>query len=95
MSCNSAFTHSRVRHPRRVLRLQHVRSRHRDDVVARIDEVDLAGDATRERREQVEGRAADVVERRGAPQGRVGGLVVEHQPGIGDAGAGERAHRTG
>jgi len=42
--------------------LQIARRRHADDVIAGVDEVDLAGHARRHIGQQVEGRAAEVIE---------------------------------
>src|SRR5690606_17288763 len=60
--------------------LQAGEPRHRDDVVARIDEMDLAGHRGGEVGEQVQRRVADLLERDGAAERRVLLLVVEHDP---------------
>src|ERR1700716_3589118 len=65
--------------------LERARLRHRDDVVAGIHEMNVAGDPRREIAEQVERSAADLVDRNGAPQRRVALLEVEHQPRLGNA----------
>src|SRR5258706_1661123 len=74
---------------------QIIRLRHRDDVVARIDEMDLAGDAGREVGKQIEPGAAELVEGHAAPERRVLLLEREHEPRVVDAGARERADRAG
>ena len=53
--------------------------RHGDDVVAGIDEVDVAGDAGRQIRKKVERSAADLVERDTAAQRRMALLEAEHR----------------
>src|SRR4051794_30176720 len=50
---------------------ERARARHRDDVVAAVDVMDLAGDAAREIGEEVERRAADLLDRDRALQRRV------------------------
>src|SRR5262249_12471113 len=67
--------------------------RNGDAVVAGIDEVDVAGHAGREVREQIERGAADLVERHAPAQRRVALLEGEHLARVADAGAGERADR--
>ena len=71
------------------------RPRHRDDVVAGIDEVDFAGDAAGEIRQQIQRRAAELVERDAAAERRMLLLEGEHRARIADAGAGQRADRAG
>src|SRR5438270_11109983 len=51
--------------------LERVGVRHGDDVVARVDEVNVAGDAARKVREQIERGSADLVERYAAAERRV------------------------
>src|ERR1051326_6155478 len=75
--------------------LERGRLRHRHDVITGIDVMDLAGDAARQIAEQIQRGPADLVDRDGAPQRRMAVLEIEHQPRLGDAGAGERAHRPG
>ena len=75
--------------------LQVLRPRRGDDVVAGIDVVDFAGDAARQGRQQIDRRAADLLERDGAAQRRMALLEIEHGAGIADAGAGKRAHGAG
>ncbi len=67
---------------------------HGDDVVAGIDEVDVAGHAGGQIGEEIECRAADLVEGHAAAQGRVPLLEGEHLPCLADAGAGQRADRA-
>ena len=55
-----------------VVFLQGVEARHRHDVVAGIDEVDLTGDAGGKIRKKVECRVADLFDGDGAAQRRVG-----------------------
>ena len=76
-----------------LVHLERVGMRHGDDVVAGIDEMDVAGDAGRQIRKQIERGAADLLERHAAPQRRVALLESEHLARIADAGAGERADR--
>ena len=56
---------------RRLLRFQLFRPRHRDDVVAGIDIVDLAGDAARQIRQQIERGAAELIQRHAAAERRM------------------------
>jgi len=58
--------------------------RHCDDVVAGIDEVDFAGDAGGEIREQIKPRAAEVFQRHAAVQRRMALLEGEHGAGVAD-----------
>src|SRR5262245_11174962 len=67
--------------------------RHSDDVVAGIDEVDIAGDAGGEVREQIERGTPDLVQRHAPAQWRVALLEGEHLPRVADAGTGQRADR--
>ena len=69
--------------------------RHGDDVVAGIDEVDVAGHAGREIGQQIERGTADLVERHAAAQRRMTLLEREHETRIADPGARERADRAG
>ena len=78
----------------RILGAQIIRLRHRDDVVARIDEMDLAGDAGREVAEQIEPGATELVERDTAFERRVLLLECEHVARVVDAGAREEAGRA-
>src|SRR5258707_10264178 len=64
---------------------------HGDDIVAAIDKMNLAGDAGREVREQVESGAAKLFERDAAMQRRMALLEGEHETRISDAGSRQRA----
>src|SRR6266853_1154855 len=77
------------------IRLEGVGMRHGDDVVAAIDEMDLAGDAGREVGEEVEAGAAELVEGNAAAQRRMALLEAEHVARIGDAGARKGTDRPG
>ena len=57
--------------------------------------MDLAGDARGQVGQQIQCRAADLVEGDGAAQRRVALLIGEHVTRIGDASARKRAHRAG
>ena len=57
--------------------------------------MDLAGDAAREITQQIERGAAELIERHASPQWRVPLLIGEHETGIADTGAGQRADRPG
>src|SRR5260370_13204473 len=70
---------------------ERVGMRHGDDIVAAIDKMNLAGDARREGREQVESGAAKLFERHAAMQRRMALLEGEHETRIGDAGSRQRA----
>src|SRR5260370_5391393 len=72
------------------IRPERVGMRHGDDIVAAIDKMNLAGDAGREVREQVESGAAKLVERHAAMQRRMALLEGEHETRIGDAGSRQR-----
>src|SRR5215468_11339456 len=61
------------------VRTERVGMRHGDDIVAAIDKMNLAGDAGREVREQVESGAAQLVERHAAMQRRMALLEGEHE----------------
>src|ERR1700730_18799012 len=80
---------------RRSFVLERGRMRHGDDVVAGIDEVDVAGDAGGEVREQIERGTTDLVQRHAPAQGRVALLEGEHLPRVADAGTGQRADLPG
>src|ERR1700688_3888971 len=67
--------------------------RHGDDIVAGIDEMDLAGDAAREIREQIKSGAAEIVKAPPASERGVPLLEREHHARIADPGAGQRADR--
>src|SRR5262249_58583247 len=62
----------------RILGAQVVRLRHRDDVVAGVDEMHLAGDAGREVGQKVKPGAAELVQGHAALERRVLLLVGEH-----------------
>src|SRR5260370_18750684 len=64
---------------------------HGDDVVAAIDKMNLAGDAGREVREQVESGAAKLFECHAAMQRRMALLECEHETRIPDPGSRHRA----
>src|SRR6516162_5296630 len=68
--------------------------RHGDDIVAGIDKMNLAGDAGREIRKQVESGAAEVVECHAAMQRRMALLEGEHKTCIGDPGSRKGANRS-
>src|ERR1700745_1696756 len=80
---------------RRGFVLERGRMRHGDDVVAGIDEVDVAGDAGGEVREKIE-RGTTVRVQRPAPT-RVRGPLLKDEPlpRAADAGTGQRADRPG
>ena len=80
---------------RRFTAFQLFRARHRDDVVAGIDIVDFAGDAARQIRQQIQRRAAELIQRHAAAERRMLLLEREHRARIADAGAGQRADRPG
>src|SRR5580700_10135086 len=67
--------------------VQFARARHGDDVVARIDEVDLARHPFREARQQIDSGPADVFNCDRAPERRMVALKVEHEACVGDPGA--------
>ena len=64
-------------------------------MIARIDVVDLARDARRQVGEQVERRAADLIEGHCAAQRRIALLVGKHVARVRDASTCQRAHRAG
>src|SRR5215470_2736891 len=68
--------------------------RHGDDIVAAIDKMNLAGDARREVRKQVESSTAEFIERHAAVQRRMALLECEHEARIRDAGARKRTDRS-
>ena len=74
---------------------QLVRPRHRDDVVAGIDEMDLAGDAAGQIRQQIKRGAAELVERDAAAAAANASAGTRTCARIADAGAGQRADRAG
>src|SRR5260370_26695450 len=64
--------------------LQRFEARHRDDVVAGIDEMNFAGDATRKIGQKIKCRSADFFDAHHATQWRIACLETEHLPGIAD-----------
>src|SRR5438270_14005767 len=72
-----------------------VRMRHGNYVVAGIDEMDFARGSGGQIREQVERRAAKLLQGDAAPKRRMPLLECEHRASIADAGARERADRPG
>jgi hypothetical protein len=68
---------------------------HADDVVARIDMVDLAGDGAGEIGEEIEAGVADLLGGDGPLQGRVQLVPFEDVAEVTDAGGGKGLDRAG
>src|SRR5437763_1608558 len=75
--------------------LQCVRMRHGDDIVARIDKMDVTGDPGRKIGQQIECRAADFLKRNAATKGRMALLKRKQLPRIANPSAGKSTDRSG
>ncbi len=78
-----------------LIELEGFELRGRDDIVAAIGVMHLAGDRARLVGQQVERRAADFIQVRSALERRMRFLIVEDRTGVGNGGAGKSAHGTG
>src|SRR4029077_12242490 len=78
----------------RPARLERVGLRHGDDVVSRINEVNLAGDAARKVGQEVKPSTTQFLEGHAAAERRISLLEREHVTRVGNTGAGERADRA-
>src|SRR3984957_13747007 len=68
---------------------------HADDMVARVDMENFAGDAARHRRQEINRALADLLDGHRAAQGRVVFVPPQYVTEVADAGGGERLDRAG
>src|ERR1700678_970598 len=68
---------------------------HADDVVARVDMKNFAGDAARHGRQEEDRALADLLDRHRTAQGRIVLVPPQYVAEVADAGGGERLDRAG
>src|SRR5260370_37418594 len=74
--------------------IRRVRPLHADDVIAGIDVMHFAGDATRQVREQIQRAVANLLDGDGAAHRRVVFVPLQNIAEVAVAGRGERLHRA-
>src|SRR3546814_5537006 len=94
MASASAAVAERMARPSGKRDIRRVFLLHADGVIARVDMVGFAGDAASEIAQQIERRAADVVDRDVAAQRGVMFIPLEDQAEVADSARGKRLDRS-